>query len=84
MQGPPGGSVNTSQASPATSSGHASDFTQEASTPRRKSTNVLASGVPAVPVQLLTRVQLCNPMDCSTPGLPGHHQLPELAQTHVH
>ena len=27
---------------------------------------------------------LCNPMDCSTPGLPAHHQLPELAQTHVH
>ena len=23
-------------------------------------------------------------MDCSTPGLPVHHQLPELAQTHVH
>ena len=27
---------------------------------------------------------LCNPMDCSTPGLPVHHQLPELAQIHVH
>ena len=27
---------------------------------------------------------LCSPMDCSTPGLPVHHQLPELAQTHVH
>ena len=27
---------------------------------------------------------LCNPMDRSTPGLPVHHQLPELAQTHVH
>ena len=27
---------------------------------------------------------LCNPMDCSTPGLPVHHQLQELAQTHVH
>ena len=27
---------------------------------------------------------LCDPMDCSTPGLPVHHQLPELAQTHVH
>ena len=27
---------------------------------------------------------LCNPMDCSTPGLPVHHQLPELAQAHVH
>ena len=27
---------------------------------------------------------LCNPMDCSTPGLPVHHQLLELIQTHVH
>ena len=26
---------------------------------------------------------LCNPMDSSTPGLPVHHQLLELAQTHV-
>ena len=27
---------------------------------------------------------LCDPIDCSTPGFPVHHQLPELAQTHVH
>ena len=27
---------------------------------------------------------LCNPMDCSTPGLPVHHQLPGFTQTHVH
>ena len=27
---------------------------------------------------------LCDPMDCSTPGLPVHHQLLKLAQTHVH
>ena len=27
---------------------------------------------------------LCEPMDCSTPGFPVHHQLPELTQTHVH
>ena len=27
---------------------------------------------------------LCNPMNCSTPGLPVHHQLPEFIQTHVH
>ena len=26
----------------------------------------------------------CDPMDCSTPGLPVHHQLPEFTQTHVH
>ena len=27
---------------------------------------------------------LCNPMDCSTPGFPVHHQLLELTQAHVH
>ena len=27
---------------------------------------------------------LCDPMNCSTPGLPLHHQLPEFTQTHVH
>ena len=27
---------------------------------------------------------LCDPMDCSTPGLPVHHQPPEFTQTHVH
>ena len=28
-------------------------------------------------------LSLCNPMDCSTPGFPIHHQLLELVQTHV-
>ena len=27
---------------------------------------------------------LCDPMDCSTPGVPVHHQLAEFTQTHVH
>ena len=37
-------------------------------------------------VQSLSRVQLtlCDPMDCSSPGFPVHHQLLELTQTHVH
>ena len=37
-------------------------------------------------VQSLSHVwpTLCDPMDCSTPGLPVHHQLPEPTQTHVH
>ena len=35
-------------------------------------------------VQSLSRVRLCDPMCCSTPGLPVHHQLPEFTQTHVH
>ena len=35
-------------------------------------------------VQLLSRVRLCDPMNCSTPGLPVHHQLPAFTQTHAH
>ena len=35
-------------------------------------------------IQSLSRVRLCDPMNCSTPGLPVHHQLPESTQTHVH
>ena len=35
-------------------------------------------------VQSLSLVNSCDPMDCSMPGLPVHHQLWELAQTHVH
>jgi len=27
---------------------------------------------------------LCDPMNCSTPGLPVHHQLPEFTQTQLH
>ena len=33
-------------------------------------------------VQSPSRLILCNPMNCSTPGLPVHH--PESTQTHVH
>ena len=32
----------------------------------------------------LSHVWLCDPMDCSTPGFPVHHQLPEFTQTHAH
>ena len=35
----------------------------------------------SVPQSCLT---LCEPVDCSTSGFPVHHQLLELAQTHVH
>ena len=38
--------------------------------------------------QFSSVAQLCltlyDPVDCSTPGLPVHHQLSELTQTHVH
>ena len=35
-------------------------------------------------VQSLSHVWRCDPIDCSTPGFPVHHQLLELAQTHFH
>ena len=35
-------------------------------------------------VQLLISVWLCSPTDCSTPGFPVFHYLPEFAQTHVY
>jgi len=31
-----------------------------------------------------TYLTLCDPMDCSMPGLSVHHQLPEFTQTHVY
>ena len=47
-----------------------------------------------IPVVFKTTVQfssvvhlcptLCDPMNCITPGLPVHHQLPDFTQTHVH
>ena len=35
-------------------------------------------------VQLLSHVRLSDLMDCSMPDFSVHHQLPELAQIHVH
>ena len=46
------------------------------------------SGVPvpnrSVFQSLSQRPTLCDPMDCSMPGSPVLHYLPELAQTHAH
>ena len=48
----------------------------------------MVMNLPAMQDQFTSVVQscltLCDPMDCSTPGLPVHHQLPEFTQTHVH
>ena len=55
----------------------------------------IASPLPAIfPTEILTRfssvqfscsvVSLCDPMNCSMPGLPVHHQLPEFTQTYIH
>ena len=40
------------------------------------------TGIVAVVVQL--HLSFCNPIDCSMPGFPVLHHLPEFAQTHVH
>ena len=52
------------------------------------SRQVHRSGLPCLSHQFSSVTQLCStlcsPMDCSTPGLIVHHQLPELTQTHVH
>ena len=50
-------------------------------------TKIMASG-PISSVQFSSVTQscptLCDPMNCSMPGLPVHHQIPEFNQTHVH
>ena len=38
----------------------------------------------SVQFSLWSYTTICNPMDCSRPGLTVHHQLLELAQTPVH
>ena len=45
--------------------------------------NLYAESVQFISVTQLCPT-LCDPMNCSTPGLPVHHQLLEFTQTHVH
>ena len=40
--------------------------------------------ISSVQFSSVARSCLCDPMNCSTPGFPVHHQLSELTQTHVH
>ena len=51
-------------------------------------TNISPRPIQFSSVQFSSVTQSCltleDPMDCSMPGFPAHHQLPELAQTHVH
>ena len=44
----------------------------------------LQSPLPEISVVVQLCLALCDPMNCSMPGLPVHHQLPEFTQTHVH
>ena len=45
---------------------------------------MLCSKLPPVSSVAQSCLTVCNHMDCSIPGLPVHHQLPEFTQTHVH
>ena len=56
-------------------------FTAE---PLGKPLAVSISSVQFSSVLSLICVRLCDPMNCSTPGLPVHHQLQEFTQIHVH
>ena len=54
-----------------------------------RSPTLQADSLPSEPsVQFSSVTQscptLCDPMNCSTPGLPVYHQLPEFTQIHVH
>ena len=70
------------------------DSQESSPTPQFKSINSLVLSLLYGPTLTSIHVQfssvaqscliLCNPIDCSTPGFPVHHQLLELAQTHVH
>ena len=50
------------------------------------SSTILGCGVLMVMFSSVTQLCpiCCDTMDCSPPGFPVHHQLPELSQTHVH
>ena len=64
------------------------DLTQKCLRPNLFLILFLTNNISRVSVQFSSVTQscptLCNPMNCSTPGLPVHHQLPESTQTHVH
>ena len=64
------------------------DLTQKCLRPNLFLILFLTNNISSVSVQFSSVTQscptLCNPMNCSTPGLPVHHQLLEFTLTHVH
>ena len=50
----------------------------------KRSFLILHNGGPQFSSVAQSCLTLCNPINCSTPGLFVHHQLPEFTQTHVH
>ena len=53
-------------------------------TPRRSEDHSCGPGQRISSVHLLLCLALCEPINCSTPGCPVHHQSLELTHTHVH
>ena len=53
---------------------------------KNKNVRTLGIWVPLVQFSSVSQScpTLCDPMNCSTPGLPVHHHLPEFTQTHIH
>ena len=80
-------SKSQTQLSDYTANGNLAPFCRRKSKERKKKDYIGTVRV-REEVQLSSVVQLCptlcNSMDCSMSGFPVHHQLPELAQTHVH
>ena len=65
--------------------GHCPVFPCGPGAPKQSWTSLALTPSQFSSVQLLSSVRLfVTPMNCSTPGLPVHHQLPEFTQTHVH
>ena len=60
--------------------------TQQPVWPDPKEPPAVPQGLDSVPSSSVAQscLTLCDPMDCSTPGLPVHHQLLEFTQTYVH
>ena len=54
---------------------------------RKKQESTEEITISYIPIQFSSAAQsyrLCDPMDCSMSGFSLYHQLPELAQTHIH
>ena len=68
---------------------HSSHNSEHVCHPQKFTPSFVLSLLPVcLHILLFCSIQSCpafyDSMDCSTPGFPVHHQLPELAQTHVH
>ena len=59
-------------------------FTLQENFPKKKELNLHVQSVYQFSSVAQSCPTFCDPMKCSTPGLPVHHQLPEFTQTHIH